>query len=130
MPRRLRSNAGASSSQPPPQPSPDELRFLESMEAMAEKTVVSTPPLDFDLIEEMGILDDFERLTGRVGLTRRFFDIPAKFNAYTELTKEFLASLGVCTIPGKGDGVQFQLRGQWYWRSIHKLFQWFHIAEA
>ena len=90
--RGKRGSSGTSSSNHP-QHTPEEERYYTLREELVERTVISTPTIDFELLEEMGILEDFTRLTERVGFKRRFWEIPTRYQAYEDLTKEFLASL-------------------------------------
>ena len=103
------------------------MRFNANMEALAAKVVISTPHLDFELLEELGILDEFTRLTERVGFRQRFWKIPTRYPAYIELTKEFLVSLAFAEVPNKGSGISFRLGGHTYLRTFTRLAEWFHV---
>jgi hypothetical protein len=69
---RSRKGSSDASFSNPPQRTPEEERYYTLREELVDKTVISTPTLDFELLEEMGILEDFTRLTERVGFKRRF----------------------------------------------------------
>jgi hypothetical protein len=84
--RSRKGSSGASSSNPP-QRTPKEERYYTLREELVDRMVISTPTLDFELLEEMGILEDFTRLTERVGFKRRFWEIPTRYQAYEDFNK-------------------------------------------
>ena len=65
------SNAGASSSQQS-QPTAAEVRFNLLMLNMSDRTFISTQEIDFYLLDEMGVLQDFRYFTSRVCIQKKF----------------------------------------------------------
>ena len=114
---------GASSSSE----TPEQRWIRENTEKLEERDIISTPVLDFGLLEELGISDEFHRLTERIGIKKRFWEISEHYPAYEELTKEFLASLMIVEIPNKGPGISFTIQGQTFTRTYTRLARWFHL---
>ena len=118
----------ASSSQNQPPPTPEDLAFRRNYRDISTKDVLSTAILDFELMESMGILDEFNRLTHRVGFREGFWIIPTHCRAYVEATKEFLASLILYEDSEGGHYIEFRIQGQHHTVTLQRMRRWFHFA--
>ena len=96
-------------------------RIRMNMNNLRQKTIVSTPTINFDVYAEIGVLEDFKRLTTRVGFTDQFWTLPEHYRASPALTREFLASLQILTTNGVPKGIKFTLRGEVYKRRLSHL---------
>lgn len=124
-----RSTRGSSSSHAPSEVDSEEERIQESLESLQQKTVISTPTFNFEHFDEMGILEEFNRLTSRVGFQDTFWNITREYQACASLTKEFLASLIITTHHGEPKAIRFRLRGVVYKKSLRTLRRWFGFAD-
>jgi hypothetical protein len=112
---------------PAPELTPEDKRIRNNRLTLQNKTVNSTPRIDFGFLEKIGILGEFTRLTERVGFTRAFWEIPSKHPAYIEPTLEFLASLALQDLSDGTQGISFRLKGRTYRKSLVTLAEWFHF---
>ena len=115
---------GSSSSQRPPQPSEEE-RSRRAF--LSTKEFQSTAVIDFSFLAEMGILDEFLRLTERVGFTRAFWEIPSHHPTYRQLTIQFLSTLSLETLPDQSYAITFRLLGRNYQVTLSELESVFHL---
>lgn len=64
----------------------------------------------------------------RVSISRAFWEIPTRYQAYPELTKEFLASLALVKDSERGTCITFRLQGRTHRQTVQRLPKWFHFA--
>lgn len=109
-------------------PPEEQLVYQRHYPTISTKDVQSTPIIDFDVLGNLGILDDFHRLTTRVGFKSQFWLIPSQFRAYTELTREFLSSVILYEDEHGRDYIRFLMQGLIREVYLTTLGQWFHFS--
>ena len=126
---RRRNTGGSSSPHVPQETDPEDDRKRDNYEKILRKKIVSTPSFDFSDLDDMGIFDDFFRLTSRIGIKTEFWCISANFQACPALTREFLSSLVILTRKGVAKGIKFTLKGEEYKMRLDTLREWFGFDE-
>lgn len=122
-----RTRSGAGTSQPAPQATPEEQAYADSIHFLSGKTIESSLIIDRDVLAQLGIKEDFDMLTRRLGIRRAFWDIARTFPAYEELTREFLGSVILHEDPYQGDFLSFMMMGRIRQVSLMDLQEWFHF---
>ena len=110
-------------------PPPEQLAYQRHYPTISTKDVQSTPAIDFDMMDDLGILDDFHCLTSRVGIRSRFWLIPSQHRAYTEITREFISSVQLYSDEQDRDYIWFMMQGRICEVYLYTLRQWFHLAQ-
>ena len=90
----------------------EQLAYQRHYPTISTKDVQSTPAIDFDMLDDLGILEDFHRLTSRVGIRSRFWLIPSQHRAYTEITREFISSVQLYSDEQDRDYIRFMMQGR------------------
>ena len=98
---------------------------MTKLNELLMKSVVSTPIIDFNTLETLGIKQQFLYFFERVGIPGDFFLIPNEYKSYADPTREFLASVKLTS----SGFVEFQIYGELNSVSLQQLREWFNLPK-
>ena len=107
----------------------EERNYADHIERIRVKAVVSSPIIDLSVVDQLGIREDFDVLTRRVGLRQMFWDIPRENVAFAELTYDFLASVTLYEPEDDEPYISFIMMGEQYQVYLRVMRRWFGFPE-
>ena len=107
----------------------EERNYADHIERIRVKSVISSPIIDLSVVDQLGINEDFNVLTRRVGLGQRFWYIARDHVAFTELTHDFLASVTLYEPEDDEPYISFLMMGEYYEVYLSVMRGWFGFPE-
>jgi hypothetical protein len=107
----------------------EEANYAEYIEQIRAKTVISSPIIGFEAINQLGISTEFDVMSRRVGFGPTFWEIPREYVAFPELTHDFLASVTLYEPEDDEPSIGFLLYGEYYWVYVSTMRTWFGFPE-